>query len=403
MTSPALGIPAMGLATPIGVGKAVVAHALFKGDRSGLAPLDGLVPHRTLHAGAVAAPLPPVPAALRSYHDTRNNRLMLAAFQEIAQEIDEAIRRFGRDRIAVIMGTSTSGIAEGEAAFSALQSAHAWPAAFHYRQQETGNLADFAARVFDLRGPVYTVATACSSSAKVFASARRLISAGFADAALVGGADTLCKTAVGGFAALEAVSVGRCNPFSVNRTGINIGEAATAFLLTQDETPVRLAGIGESSDAHHVSAPDPEGRGASAAMRAALDDAGLAPSEICYINLHGTGTPLNDSMEGKAVHALFGSDMPCSSTKSMTGHTLGAAGGCEAAFLWLTLHPDYNPQGRLPPHVWDGAADPAIPPLAFVAPGACLSKPRARAAMLSNSFAFGGSNVALVLSREALA
>jgi 3-oxoacyl-[acyl-carrier-protein] synthase-1 len=230
-----------------------------------------------------------------------------------------------------------------------------------------------------------------------------LIRAGFADAALVGGADALCKTTVGGFAALDAVAPERCNPFSVNRAGINVGEAAAAFLLTQDETAVRLAGIGESSDAHHVTAPHPEGRGALAAMRAALDDAGLDPSEISYLNLHGTGTPLNDAIEGKAVHALFGSSIACSSTKSMTGHTLGAAGACEVGFVWLTLNPDHNPQGRLPPHLWDGAADPAIPALALVEPDARLPDPSARAAMLSSSFAFGGSNVALVLSREALA
>jgi len=402
VTRGSIGLAAMGLATPIGVGKPAAARALFAGERGGLVPRDGLVPGRELHVGAVAVPLPPVPPALQPY-DTRNNRLMLAALQELAPDIDAAIRRFGRDRIAVIMGTSTSGIAEGEAAFSALRRTGTWPAAFHYRHQETGNLSDFVARLLGLRGPAYTVATACSSSAKVFAAGRRLIRAGFADAALVGGADTLCKTTAGGFAALEAVAPERCNPFSVNRTGINIGEAAAAFLLTQDETPVRLAGIGESSDAHHVSAPHPEGRGAIAAMRAALDDAGLDPAEICYVNLHGTGTPLNDAMEGKAVHALFGSSTACSSTKSMTGHTLGAAGACEAAFLWLTLHPEHNPQGRLPPHVWDGAADPAIPPLALVAPDTRLSDPSARAAMLSSSFAFGGSNVALVLSREALA
>jgi 3-oxoacyl-[acyl-carrier-protein] synthase I len=254
----------------------------------------------------------------------------------------------------------------------------------------------------DLRGPVYTVATACASSAKVFAAGRRLIRAGFADAALVGGADSLCKTTVGGFAALEAVSSERCNPFSVNRTGINVGEAAAVFLLSPDETPVRLAGVGESADAHHVSAPHPDGRGAMAAMRAALDDAQLAPSEICYVNLHGTGTPLNDVMEGKAVHALFGSGIACSSTKAMTGHTLGAAGACEAAFVWLTLHPLHNPLGRLPPHVWDGAVDPEIPPLTLVGPDSRLPDPNARAAMLSSSFAFGGSNVALVLSRETL-
>jgi len=397
-----IGIAAMGLATPIGIGTMAVTRALFAGERSGLVPLDGFVPGRRVHVGAVAVPLPPVPPALRCY-DTRNNRLILAALQDLVPDIEAAIRRFGRERIAVIMGTSTSGIAEGEAAFSTQLRTGAWPDAFHYRQQETGNLSDFVARLFDLRGPVYTVATACSSGAKVLATGRRLIHAGFADAALVGGADALCKTTVGGFAALEAVAPGRCNPFSINRAGINVGEAAAAFLLTQDQTPVRLAGIGESSDAHHVSAPHPEGRGATAAIRAALADAALDPSEICYLNLHGTGTPLNDAMEGKVVHTLFGSSMACSSTKPMTGHTLGAAGACEAAFLWLTLNPEHNSQGCLPPHLWDGVVDPAIPPLALVGPNAHLADPRAPAAMLSSSFAFGGSNVAVVLSREAVA
>jgi len=397
-----IGIAAMGLATPIGIGKMAVTRALFAGERSGLVPLDGFVPGRRVHVGAVAVPLPPVPPALRCY-DTRNNRLILAALHDLVPDIEAAIRRFGRERIAVIMGTSTSGIAEGEVAFSTQLRTGAWPDAFHYRQQETGNLSDFVARLFDLRGPVYTVATACSSGAKVLATGRRLIRAGFADAALVGGADALCKTTVGGFAALEAVAPGRCNPFSINRAGINVGEAAAAFLLTHDQTPVRLAGIGESSDAHHVSAPHPEGRGATAAIRAALDDAALDPSEICYLNLHGTGTPLNDAMEGKVVHTLFGSGMACSSTKPMTGHTLGAAGACEAAFLWLTLNPEHNSQGCLPPHLWDGVVDPAIPPLALVGPNAHLADPRAPAAMLSSSFAFGGSNVAVVLSREAVA
>lgn len=392
------GLPAMGLATPIGTGAAAVADALFTGTRSGLAVRDDFIPGRTVHVGAVNGALPPVPAGLEAW-DSRNNRLMLLALDQIAGAVEDAARRFGRHRVAVVLGTSTAGIAEGEAAFAALQRDGAWPAGFQYRQQETGSLADFAARALGLTGPAYTVATACSSSGKVFGSARRLIRAGLADAAVVGGADTLCRMTVGGFAALEAMSAGLCNPFSANRDGINIGEAAAAFLMTRDPAEVTLIGVGESSDAHHVSAPDPEGRGALAAMAAALDDAGLSPRDIAYVNLHGTGTPLNDSMEGKAMNALFGAGTLCSSTKAMTGHTLGAAGACEAAFLWLTLHRDHNPAGRLPPHLWDGAADPAIPLLALTEPGAALPDPQGPAAMLSSSFAFGGSNVALVFGR----
>lgn len=392
----ALGIAAVGLATPIGTGAAAVAAPLFAGTRAGLRPRADILPGRSVHVGSVVTPLPPVPAGLESY-DCRNNRLLLLVLDQIGAAVEAAARRYGRHRIAVIMGTSTSGMAEAEAGFTAMRRDGAWSGPFHYDQLATGGPAEFAARALDLPGPAYTVATACSSSGKVFASARRLIRAGLCDAAIVGGTDTLCGTTVGGFSALEAVSAGLCNPFSVHRDGINIGEAAAVFLLTAEDAPVRLLGVGESSDAHHVSAPDPEGRGAFEAMRAALADAGLAPADIAYVNLHGTATALNDSMEGKAVHALFGAGTPCSSTKAMTGHTLGAAGACEAAFLWLTLNPAHNPDGLLPPHLWDGAADPEIPPLGLTVPGTAF--PVGRAAMLSNSFAFGGSNVALLLGR----
>lgn len=401
MNAGRFGLPALGLAAPIGIGKGAVARALFAGS-SGLLPRETVLAGRGLYSGPVTEPLPSVPPDLAG-HDTRNNRLMMAALAEIRDDIETARQRFGAHRVAVIMGTSTSGIAEGEAAYASVLGTGSWPGAFHYRQQEIGNLSEFAARLLGLDGPAYTVATACSSSGKVFATARRLIRAGFADAAVAGGADTLCRTTIGGFSALEAVSPERTNPFSANRRGINIGEAAAVFLVTADTAPVELAGIGESSDAHHISAPDPEGKGATAAMRAALDDAGLAPPDIAYVNLHGTGTALNDGMEGKAVQALFGAATPCGSTKGLTGHTLGAAGALEAAFLWLVLHPEWNPDGRLPPHCWDGVADPAIPPLALNTSDARLPDPRGKAAMLSNSFAFGGSNVALILSRGALA
>jgi 3-oxoacyl-[acyl-carrier-protein] synthase-1 len=360
---------------------------------------DNLLPGRSLHVGAVQTELPLVPPHLERF-TCRNNRLVMAALAEIAEPIECAARRLGRDRIAVVLGTSTSGIAEGEMAYATRRTKGTWPTDFHYSQQEAGNLADFVAHYLHLEGPAYTITTACSSSAKAFASGRRLIRAGLADAAIVGGCDTLCRMTVGGFAALEAISPSLCNPFSVHRDGINIGEGSAVFLLTRERTEIVLLGAGESSDAHHVSAPDPDGRGALSAMRAALADAGLAPDEISYINLHGTGTQLNDLAEGKATYALFGSTTPCSSTKGITGHTLGAAGACEAAFVWLTLSPKWNSGRLLPPHVWDGAADPAIPALALVEAGARFPARRTGEAMLTNSFAFGGSNAALVLARR---
>lgn len=391
-----LGIPAMGLVTPLGAGKAAVAEKLFAGSRAGLSDQVEILPHRHAYVGSVSTALPVVAAGLEQYN-SRNNRLMLLALQEIEVEINVARQRFGPDRVAVILGTSTSGIAEGEAAFKQYHGNGAWPQDFGYRQQELGGLADFAAKTFQLTGPAYTIATACSSSAKVFAAAHRLMLAGLCDAAVVGGADTLCGTTLNGFASLEAMSRGLCNPFSANRDGINIGEGAAAFLLTREAAAVSLLGFGESSDAHHLSAPDPSGRGAHAAMSGALLDAGLQPADIAYINLHGTGTPLNDSMEGIAVQGLFGSDLPCSSTKAMTGHMLGAAGACEAAFLWMTLHLAHG-SGTLPPHIWDGIADPAIPPLNLIPAGTSLPAGDCLA-MMSNSFAFGGSNMALVLGR----
>jgi 3-oxoacyl-[acyl-carrier-protein] synthase-1 len=394
MTQRPLGIPAMGIAAPVGIGKLAVARGVFAGSRAGLVARDGLIPGRQVYVGAVEGILPVVPP----HHATRNSRLMLAALDEIREDVGRVARQYGRERIAVILGTSTSGVAEGEEAFAIHRAGQTWPAGFDYRQQELGALAAFAADALDLEGPAYTIATACSSSAKVFATARRLIATGLCDAAVVGGADSICGTTLNGFGALEALSRGYCNPFSRNRDGINIGEAAAAFLVTREEAPVNLLGIGETSDAHHMSAPDPTGRGALGSMQAALDDANLTPDDIGYVNLHGTGTPLNDSMEGIAIATLFGASVPCSSTKGMTGHTLGAAGACEAAFLWLSLHPDFS-TGTLPPHVWDGVPDPAIPSIGLVGSGSGVPR-TGRLAMMSNSFAFGGSNVSLVLGRS---
>jgi 3-oxoacyl-[acyl-carrier-protein] synthase-1 len=377
----------MGLATPIGIGKAAVAQTLFAGTRAGLAHEATVHPDRRVRVGRIDAALP---ATL-----TRNDGLIRLVLDQIKDELAQAKLRYGADRVAVILGTSTSGIAEGEAAFSVKKRLGVWPDGYHYRQQELGRLSEGVAAYLGLTGPSYTIATACSSSAKVFASARRLMRAGLCDAAIVGGVDTLCDTTINGFASLDAVSRGLCQPFSRNRDGINIGEGAAAFLVTPEACEIALLGFGESSDAYHLSAPDPNGTGAADAMAAALADAGLTREEIGYVNLHGTGTQLNDAMEGAAVHEIFGSTMPCSSTKGMTGHLLGAAGACEAAFLYLALHRAYG-SGQLPPHLWDGEQDPGIPELNFVKPGTRLDL-NVCSAMLSNSFAFGGSNMALIL------
>jgi len=389
-----LYLPAMAIGSCLGLGKAATVGPLFAGSRRGIAPH----PDYPVPVGALPVELPPLPPALAGW-ECRNNRLLAALAAEIGDEIEAAIRRFGRHRIAVVLGTSTSGIAEGEQAVAHHAQSGGWPDGFHYRQQETGGSAGFLADLLGLTGPAYVVATACSSSAKALASAGRLIRSGLADAAIAGGADTLCKMTVSGFGALEALSSAPCNPFSANRSGINIGEGGALFLTSPDPAEIALVGVGETSDAHHVSAPDPEGRGALAAMRAALDGAGLTPDEIAYVNLHGTATRLNDAMESKAMAALFAAPVACSSTKAMTGHTLGAAGAVEAAILWLTLSRRWNWDGRVPPHLWDGVNDPDLPPVALAGPETRLPDGN-RLAALSNSFAFGGSNCCLAFRRE---
>jgi 3-oxoacyl-[acyl-carrier-protein] synthase-1 len=390
-----LHLHALGLATPLGCGKEQVAQELFAGSRAGLVQSEELVSGRRVRIGAVHECLPEIPAELERF-ECRNNRLVLAALEEIRAPLLAAIDRYGVDRIGVVMGTSTAGIGEGEHALAFRLREGTWPPGHAYSRQEAGNLASFVAAVLGVHGPAYTITTACSSSGKVFAAARRLIECGACEAAVVGGADSLCGLTLNGFNSLESLAADYCNPFSRNRDGINIGEGAAVFLMSREPAPVALLGVGESSDAHHVSAPHPEGRGALSAMQLALANAGLAPTSIGYVNLHGTATPLNDVMEGRAVAALFGHEVWCSSTKALTGHTLGAAGAIEAAFLWLSLHPDYA--GALPPHVWDGARDPEIPELALVPVGMRHALGE-RAAMLSNSFAFGGSNVAVILGR----
>lgn len=382
-------LSAPGVLCAAGSDLAALRDALFAPQASGLQaePWRG---GRTLHLGRVRTELP----ALRQPHEnTRNNALLLAA----AQPLRPLLQGFDPQRVAVILGTSTSGVAESEQAWAEQARSGELPAWHDVRQQEIGAGAGFLAAQLGLGGPAYVVSTACSSSAKALASGARLLQAGVVDAVIAGGADSLCDFTVAGFAALEAISDARCNPFSLNRCGINIGEAAALFLMTrtpQAGSSVRLAGWGESSDAHHISAPEPEGRGAERAMRDALARAGLAPQDIGYLNLHGTATPHNDAMESQAVARVFGTALPCSSTKPLTGHTLGAAGALEAAIAWISLQDD----GRLPVHHFDGERDPALAPLHLVAPGERLAA--APRAVLSNSFAFGGSNAALVFTRE---
>jgi 3-oxoacyl-[acyl-carrier-protein] synthase-1 len=391
-------LSALGLCCAAGDGLTETLANLRRGASPGMAATDRWTPGLPLHCGQVSSVLPSLegyPAAMRS----RNNALALRACLQAEGAIAAARSRFGARRVAVVAATSTSGMAEAEAAFARLRGQGSFPPAFAYAQQELGSPAEFLARAFGLEGPAFTVSTACSSSAKALAAARRLLRLGVCDAVLAGGADTLCAFTLRGFSSLGVLSPEPALPFSRNRKGINIGEAAAFFLLRRDEGPVRLAGAGETCDAYNVSAPLPGGEGARDAMRLALRDAGLEPGDIGYVNLHGTGTPQNDAMEAKAMAGVFPDGAPCSSTKALTGHTLGAAGALEAGFCWALLAGQGGTYAEAPggwplPHAWDGAADPGLARVDLIAPGFRAAPPK-RA--MSNVFGFGGTNVSLVL------
>lgn len=393
-------LSALGLVCPLGNSKQQVAKNLLAADTSGMQPVSDWIPATTAICGVVNAQLPEVPLEYE-WQNSRNNQLLMAAVEQIQPELQVAIARYGKARIAVIIGTSTSGIYEAGLHITDLQREGVLPQEFDYRRQELVDPALFLSRWLGLSGPSYSISTACTSSARALISAKRMLQAGLCDAVICGGSDSLCHLTLNGFSSLEAVSTAHCNPFSKNRQGINIGEAAVVFLLTREllhdeqAMPV-LAGIGASSDAYHISAPQPEGEGAVKAMQLALADAQLMPEQISYINLHGTATQHNDSMESAAVNQVFGADTPCSSTKPLTGHTLGAAGALEVAFCWLALQEMYNPERLLIPHVWDGEVDEQLAALNLCRPQQVFTQD-AKRWLMSNSFAFGGNNTSLVL------
>lgn len=388
-------ITAYGLISALGEGVDASAEALLAWQAKGSTPLtrhnQALLDGRLTPVGRAEGELPAIPAALAPYA-SRNNQLLLAALAQIRPALGEALATFGPARVGLVLGTSTAGIGEAELAIAADRRGEAVPTAFDYRQQELGSPSEFLARHLGLEGPAYTLSTACSSSARAFISGQRMLAAGLVDAVLVGGADSLCGLTLNGFDSLESLSGTLCQPFDNGRQGINIGEGAALFLLSRQPAPLALLGVGESSDAWHISAPHPDGVGAEAAMGMALAQAGLTPEQVGYINLHGTATRLNDAMESQAVYRLFGDRVPCSSTKPLTGHVLGAAGAIEAALACLLLERALP----LPPQrVMTG--DPALAPIRLVSGTTPLATPR----ILSNSFAFGGNNVSLLFGRSA--
>lgn len=390
----ALPITEYTLTTCLGAGKAENCDALLS-RRSGLeacifedVAIDTWV---GVVAGADAVPLP---APLVAF-DCRNNRIAWLALAQdgFREAVAGARERYGARRIAVVMGTSTSGILSAEHAWRRRDDSGNLPADFNYATtQDNFSLGDFVSRALDLDGPCHVVSTACSSSAKVFASAARMIAAGLVDAAVVGGVDSLCGTTLYGFRSLELTSKTPCRPFDAERDGLSLAEGAAFALLERDAAgSVALLGYGESSDAYHMSSPHPEGLGAKLAMQAALGRAGLAPGSVDYINLHGTASPANDAAEDRAVYELFGDAVPCSGTKGWTGHALGAAGGIEASICMLALE-----RGLMPGTLYTRRIDPAC--------RSALLQDNAVAdlrVVVSNSFGFGGSNCSLVFGRSA--
>ncbi|WP_326539586.1 beta-ketoacyl-[acyl-carrier-protein] synthase family protein [Pseudorhodoferax sp.] len=391
-----LAVSACTMVSALGHGLAATRAALQAG-RSGLAPQPFETATLPTWLGLVQGLDTVAPPAGLAEWDCRNNRLAQATLQAdgFAAAVQATCERVGPARIGVFLGTSTSGILSTEQAYRRRDVVTgALPADLHYAStHNTGSLARYVRQVLALQGPAAVVSTACSSSAKVFGQAARLIELGLIDAAVVGGVDSLCLTTLYGFHSLELLSPDICRPWDRRRKGLSLGEAG-AFLLLERAcaTPQGwLLGCGESSDGHHMSSPLPDGAGAALAMRQALRQAGLNAGDVDYVNLHGTGTPGNDSAEDRAVTTVFGTHTPCSSTKGHTGHTLGAAGGVEAVIALLALQHGLMPGGL--------NADEPDPTLRAAYLHGTRHTPLRHVA--SNSFGFGGSNCCLLFGAGA--
>jgi 3-oxoacyl-[acyl-carrier-protein] synthase I len=387
-----LGIAAYSTLHAAGVDNHESWQALLTG-RSGLRP--NTLPWCDLPTwiGEVAAADDtPLPTELKTW-DCRTHRLAWVALQrnQFPNAVSSAVEHYGASRIGLIMGSSTAGIRSTEVAYKEWRGHAHWPEDFDYRRTHSLDaLSRFTAELLGLKGPMVTISTACSSSAKVFAMAQRWIDCDLIDAAVVGGVDSLCLTTLLGFNALQLLSSEICRPFDIARTGISIGEAAGFALLDRESSVVNLVGCGESSDAWHMSAPHPDGLGAQAAMLHALNVASLKPEDIGYVNAHGTATLANDRAEAAATRAVFGPDaVPISSTKGVTGHTLGAAGITDAIVVIQALE-----QQTMPPSANLRELDPrlGLDVVTHARDG------ELRYAM-SNSFGFGGTNCSLIFSR----
>ncbi|WP_105264628.1 beta-ketoacyl-ACP synthase [Pseudoalteromonas sp. T1lg76] len=394
----------LGIVSALGTDKAQHLQALSNQELAGGA-ITPLTQGSGLHYGDQTDQQDPYVGLVQAIPLTakqRNNRLIDLALQQLAPTLARMRERYSPARIAVVVGTSTADIYDGERARKHKAQTGNWPEDYHYDQQALDAPAAYIKEKLGLEGIAYSISTACSSSAKALSSAKGLLATGLADAVICGGADSLCQLTINGFSALASTSSGLCQPFGGERDGINIGDGAALFVMSRErdlgESSCALLGSGASSDAHHMSAPEPSGSGALAAMRQALAQAKLSPAEIDYVNAHGTATPKNDEMEAKAIAELFTDAVPVSSTKHLTGHTLGAAGAIEAGLCWLLIE-----QQRL-----GAQAPPSVTPLpwhsgyaldADLAPIHVLQQPimKIPTICMSNSFAFGGNNASLII------
>lgn len=375
----------------LGTNELTIVDSLSHTDRCYLTYRDDLLnEHKGSYFGQIKAKLP----RLDDYpeHKSRNSAVLAFLTDSIKDSINELKQKYSKDRIAIILGTSTSGLDETENELKKFMQTGVPSRDFYYKSQEFGDPSMFLADYLEIDGPAYTISTACSSSARALICGKRMLESGLVDAVIAGGADTLCKVPINGFNSMGVLSQERCLPFNKNRSGINIGEGGGLMILSKEKDSLELLGVGESSDAYHVSSPDPSGAGAISAMEMALNDASLTTDDIGYVNLHGTATKLNDAMESKAMASLFKGKVPCSSTKYMTGHTLGAAGIVEAAILCYLLKHDLD----LP--VQDFSHDEIDDTLDEC--GLIKEKIKAKKkVMMSNSFAFGGNNASIIIAK----
>lgn len=375
----------------LGTDELTIVDSLSHTDRCYLTYRDDLLnEHKGSYFGQIKAKLP----ALDEYpeHNSRNSAVLAFLADSIKGSINKLKQKYSKDRIAIILGTSTSGLDETEDELKKFMQTGVPSRDFYYKSQEFGDPSMFLADYLEIDGPAYTISTACSSSARALICGKRMLESGLVDAVIAGGADTLCKVPINGFNSMGVLSHERCLPFNKNRAGINIGEGGGLMILSKEKASLELLGVGESSDAYHVSSPEPSGAGAVSAMKMALDNASLTTDDIGYVNLHGTATKLNDAMESKAMATLFQGKVPCSSTKYMTGHTLGAAGIVEASILCYLLKHDLD----LP--VQDFSHDEIDDTLDECG----LIKERIKAkkkVMMSNSFAFGGNNASIIIAK----